>query len=336
MTARSTVSMQSIADELGVSKVTVSKALNGKDGVSDLLKERIMQTAAARGYVLPNYGQRKARTVAIIMSERFAKSDAGNLYMRIYGNIIHQLRLCSYSGVMFAPNVENLDKDVETLEKAGMFDGLILLGLLERKVRERMQQIALPKVYVDVYDETYCSDSVVTENIYSAYELTKYLIQKGHKKIGFVGTLGATTSISDRYLGYQRALMERGLSVKSEWIVSDRDAEGAAIELQLPKELPTAFMCNCDETAFRMVKTLRSHELLVPENVSVVGFDNDIYAKLCEPALTTMEVNAGEIGKMAVKRLEKCMESPEKKYGTVFRIPGSLIQRDSVKELIGE
>lgn len=328
--------MQDIADELGVSKVTVSKALNGKDGVSDLLKERIMQTAAAKGYVLPSYGQRKARTVGIIMSERFVKGDAGNLYMNIYGNIIHQLRQRSFSGVMFTPDSESLEKDAETLEKAGMFDGLILLGLLEQDVRERMNRIALPKVFVDIYDKTYCSDSVVTENIYSAYELTKYLFQKGHRSIGFVGTPGSTTSISDRYLGYQRALMEKGIPLRADWIIPDREKDGAAIELQLPEEMPTAFMCNCDETAFRMVKTLRANQFSVPEDISIVGFDNDIYAKLCEPAFTTVEVNAEEIAKTAAKRLEKCMNSPGGKYGMVYRIPGSLILRDSVKEMIGE
>lgn len=334
MAGRSTVSMQNIADELGISKVTVSKALNGKEGVSEALKVKILQAAAERGYVLPNYGQRKVRTVGIIMSERFNSGDAGKFYMSMYEKIIYELRMRAYSSAMFTPTRENMDQDVELLEKKGMFDGLILLGLLDRKVRERINQIELPKVYVDVYDETYQSDSVVTENIYTAYEITKFLIQKGHKKIGFVGTLGSTTSINDRYLGYSRALMEQGLEQCSEWVISDRDSEGRTSDLLLPEELPTAFMCNCDETAFRLVKTLRMKGLSVPEDISVAGFDNDIYAELCDPKLTTVAVNTGEIGKTAVKCIVKRMEKPGK-GGTVYRIPGKMILRDSVREWEG-
>lgn len=336
LAGRSTVSMQNIADELGVSKVTVSKALNGKDGVGEVLKEKILQKAAERGYVLPDYGQRKARTVGIIMSERFNSGGRDRFYMGMYDSIIHELRMRAYSSAMLTPNRKSLEQDVETLEKPGIFDGLIFLGILDKKVRERIDRIALPKVYVDIYDSTYRSDSVVTENIYSAYEMTKYLIRKGHREIGFVGTLGVTTSINDRYLGYLRAMLEKGLAQNPDWMIPDRDADGTAAELLLPEEMPTAFMCNCDETAFRLVKALKLKNLSVPDDVSVAGFDNDIYAKLCEPALTTVAADMEEIGRIAVDSIARCMEAPNTGNGEVYRIPGKMVIRDSVREMRGE
>lgn len=336
LAGRSTVSMQNIADELGVSKVTVSKALNGKDGVGEALKEKILQTAAARGYVLPDYGQRKARTVGIIMSERFNSGGRERFYMGMYDAIIHELRKRAYSSAMITPNRKSLEQDVETIEKQGVFDGLIFLGILDRTVRERIDRIPLPKVYVDIYDSTYRSDSVVTENIYSAYEMTKYLIRNGHRDIGFVGTLGVTTSINDRYLGYSRALLEKGLIRNADWMIPDRDAEGAAVELKLPDKMPTAFMCNCDEAAFRLVKALKLKNLSVPQDVSVAGFDNDIYAKLCEPALTTVAVDLEEIGRVAVGSIARCMEASDAGNGEVYRIPGKMVIRDSVREMRGE
>lgn len=336
MAGRSTVSMQNIADELGISKVTVSKALNGKDGVSEALKKKILQTAAMRGYVLPAYGQRKARTVGIIMSEQFCSDDSNRFYMGMYESMIRELRLRSYSSAMVTPGVECLEQDAETIEKPGVFDGLILLGILDRRVRERMSRILLPKVYVDIYDSTCRSDSVVTENIYSAYEMTKYLINNDHREIGFAGTLGVTTSINDRYLGYLRALMEKGLKVREEWVIADRDKDGKAAELQLPGRLPGAFVCNCDETAFRLVKALKLRNLSVPEDVSVTGFNNDIYAKLCEPKLTTVSIDTEEIGRAAVACIEKSMKNPDKKEGEIFRIPGKMVIRDSVGKWRGE
>ena len=84
MAERKSVSMQDLADKLGISKVTVSKALNGKDGVGEELKEKIFALARESGYVLPDYGKRKSKKVGIIMSPRFSSGDEGKFYMAMY------------------------------------------------------------------------------------------------------------------------------------------------------------------------------------------------------------------------------------------------------------
>ncbi len=334
MAVQKPISMQNIADELGISKVTVSKALNGKDGVSDELKDKIFQVAEQYGYILPDYGQRKTRKVGVIMSDRFTSmSDSGKFYIGMYERIISELRKASCTSVMITPNRNSLMGDLETIEKKGMFDGLILLGILDHVVRDKVDSIELPKVYVDVYDETHKSDSVVTENIYSTYEMTEYLMQMGHKDIGFVGTVGATTSITDRYLGYMRALMEQRVEPNPQWLIPDRTIEGEAIDLKLPDTLPSAFLCNCDEAAFRLVRVLKERNLRIPEDISIVGFDNDIYAELCEPQLTTIAVNMEEIGKVVSKRIVRRMDNPSKKGGEVYRVIGKNIFRNSVRDL---
>jgi len=229
MAERKSVSMQDLADKLGISKVTVSKALNGKDGVGEELKEKIFALARESGYVLPDYGKRKSKKVGIIMSPRFSSGDEGKFYMAMYERIIYELQRASCSSIMISPTTATLPSDMNTIQTRGLFDGLIFLGILDKGVREQIAQIDLPKVYVDIYDRTHKSDSVITENIYSSYELTNYLIQQGHTDIGFVGTVGSTTSISDRYLGYLRRMLEEGISPKNEWRIPDRSEEGIAI-----------------------------------------------------------------------------------------------------------
>jgi LacI family transcriptional regulator len=334
------ISMQKIADELGISKVTVSKALNHKEGVGEALKERILEKAAGMGYILPDYGERRTMKVAIIMSNRFTTTaDSGKFYMSMYEKIVTELRKLLCSTIMLTPGSETVDLDLETVTKQELVDGIILLGILDKKVLEKVDQIALPKVYVDVYDLGHQSDSVISENIYSTYEMTEYLIRMGHTKIGFVGTIGATTSILDRYLGYQRALLENGLRLQTEWIINDRTIDGEAIELRLPKEMPTAFVCNCDETAFRLIRVLKTKDFLVPQDISLVSFDDDIYAELCEPKLTTVAVNVEQIGRVTAKRMIRNMKEPKKSHesfrreGEVYRIPGKIIFRDSVRDL---
>lgn len=333
MAGRKTVSMQDLADMLGISKVTVSKALNGKDGVSEELKEKIFRIAEQYEYVLPHYGSRKAKKVGIIMSERFNAGDEGRFYMGMYEKIIYELRRASCSSMMISPNRDSLTEDIQTVSKTGIFDGLIFLGILDKEVRKRMDAINLPKVFVDVYDETHKSDSVVTENIYSTYEMTRRLILCGHRQIGFVGTVGSTTSISDRYLGYARAMLEQGLELRDSWRISDRKPDNTGMSLDLPDDLPTALVSNCDETAFYLAKELSARGIRIPDDISITGFDNSIYAQLCSPPLTTVAVDIDEIGRVAAKQMIRHMEEPDRKGGEVFRVPGRIICRDSVRNL---
>ena len=333
MAIKNTVSMQELANELGISKVTVSKALNGKDGVSSELKKKIYETAEKYGYVLPNYGKRKTKKIGIIMGERFNTGNEGRFYIGMCEKIISEFRKYMYSSLMITPNRDTLENDFKALTDPVIFDGLIFLGILDPEIKKKFSEIDVPKVYVDVYDERHQSDSVVTENIYSTYDITDYLIQNGHNDIGFVGTIGSTTSITDRYLGYIRRLIENGVKPKDEWIIPDRDENGVALELKLPNNLPTAFVCNCDETAFELIKVLKSKGIKVPEDISVVGFDNSIYATICEPPLTTVAVNMEKIGQTTVQCINKCMNNRDKKGGEVFRVPGRIIYRSSVREI---
>ena len=267
------------------------------------------------------------------MSDRFNSGDEGKFYMAMYEKIISELQKASCTSMMISPNRHSLAGDLQTIKSSGIFDGLIFLGILDWEVKKQLDAVNLPKIYVDVYDETHKSDSVVTENIYSCYEITNYLIHQGHTEIGFVGTVGATTSITDRYLGYVRSMLENNITPQDVWNIPDRSQEGEAIPLELPKEMPTAFVCNCDETAFQLVKELTAKGYHIPEDNSVAGFDNSIYAQVCSPPLTTVAVDIEEIGKLAARRMIKHMSNPAKKGGGVFRVPGNIIYRESVRNI---
>lgn len=326
-------SMQSIADELKISKVTVSKALNDKDGVSEGLRKKIKEIAKQQDYAISSTIASKVKKIGVIMNVRFASENGeSKMYLRMYENIVRELAERNYSSIMLTSSLSTVDTDIALITEDKLFDGIIILGLLENGVRERLKEVSLPKIYVDMYDRTQQSDSVVMENFYSAYDLTKYLIDVGHHEIGFVGTIQATTSITDRYLGFKRALYERQLRIEEQWIIPDRTLEGESIELQLPKEMPSAFICNCDETAFRLVRVLTENGYAVPDDISVTSFDNDIFAEICTPKLTTVAVNTQDIADNVAKLMKKNIEKPSKKHETL-RVKGQIIFRDSVKEM---
>ena len=130
--------------------------------------------------------------------------------------------------------------------------------------------------------------------------------------------------------------MEHSLPVEPQWVVNDRDFETGLMELyreiQLPEKMPTAFVCNCDYIASILIKTLKEHNLRVPEDVSVVGFDNYLYPWLCDIGITTYEVNIGEMARKAVEtlcdRLEGVTNEPR-----VCSVEGRLIEKESVKRI---
>ena len=133
-------------------------------------------------------------------------------------------------------------------------------------------------------------------------------------------------------MGFAKAMLEIGLEPKLSDIIDDRNSDGAAIPLALPKKMPTAFVCNCDETAVRLIKLLNQNGYRVPDDISVVGFDNYVGSGPSDPALTTVEVDSAATARSAVEiLLRKITGQPYMKGHTV--IGGNLLIRDSVKKL---
>src|SRR5699024_10336515 len=148
-------------------------------------------------------------------------------------------------------------------------------------------------------------------NFYGAYEITNNLIQQGHKDIAYVGNLYSTSSIQDRFLGYYKSLLEHQIDLKQDYVISDRDERGVFIDMELPEKMPTAFVCNCDQVARLLIERLQEDGYHVPKDCSVVGFDNDIYATLTAPQLTTVEVDIEEMAKNSVKFICEKMDDPD-------------------------
>lgn len=130
-------------------------------------------------------------------------------------------------------------------------DGIVVIGTMDKDYLLNLEQNAeVPVVYMDYYDNSREVDTVISNSFYGSYMLTNYLFEMGHRDIAYVGTLCATNSITDRYLGYLKSIMEHGIELKQEWIIPDRD-------IQLPEHMPTAFVCNCDLTAGYLIKKLQ-------------------------------------------------------------------------------
>ena len=164
--------------------------------------------------------------------------------------------------------------------------------------------------------------------------MTNYLFEMGHKKIAFVGTILSTGSITDRYYGYCRSLLEHGMQVREDWVIPDREPETGRMYLpgycELPEEMPTAFFCNCDLTASIMIHKLQEAGYDVPGDISVAGYDNYLFPGLCDVPITTYEVDMREMARRVISNLIAKMSGESYRRGICI-VEGHLVEKESVK-----
>lgn len=330
----SNITMRDIGKKVGVSAVTVSKALAGKSGVSEEMRQRIIRVATDLGYVNPNtlHTQHARRLdVGILVPDHFFSGDS--FYFTFYRNLVQELSDAGHFGLMELLSQES-DRNLElpNLLRSHRVDALILLGQPSQAYVRMIAKQALPVVFLDFYDEGALADAVVGDNTYGTYRLTNHLIKNGHRDIGFVGNARATSSIMDRYLGFYRAMLGQDLPIREECIVMDRNLEGDLVTMQLPEKLPTAFVCNCDLVAHRLIEQLQEMGLRVPEDVSVVGFDDFTIGNSDPSSLTTFRVDRHSMAQMAVKLVSDRCAGLQRPFGRVV-VSGQPIYRDSERAI---
>lgn len=332
------VKLADIAEVVGVSTVTVSKALSDQKGVSEELRAKIKQLAQEMGYKPPaakNTRQSLQYNIGVLIQEMYLDKYA-SFYWQLYQDLTRRtlMRGC-FTMLELVSRNDVMGCHMPIMAKEHRVDGIVVIGSMETHYIQELEDTAgVPVVYMDYYDNTRPIDTVISNSFYGSYMLTNYLFEMGHWDIGYVGTLCATNSITDRYLGYVKALMEHRVPVRDEWVFADRDLLTGTIDLEkkmmrLPRQLPSAFVCNSDLTAAHLVKFLERRDYHVPSDFSVVGFDNYLYPGLCDIGITTYEVDISEMARKTFQKLLKRMENEKSKIGTVI-VDGRLVCKDSV------
>ena len=329
------VTMKYLAESLNISIVTVSKALNNKEGVSEELRKKIKDLANYMGYKsnnsTKNIKDKPTHNIGVIVSKRFLGKDS--FYLQIYQHITTVLQEQSYYAILEVIDYENeKNNTLPKLYNDNRVDAIVILGYMEKSYIKSLKSMDIPFIFLDYYDSDYDTDSVNNDNYYASYEITSYLIKQGHKDIGFIGNIYTTNTIQDRFLGYCKALIENKISINYEWTISDINEDGSYISIELPVNLPTAFVCNCDKVAFNFVQLLNKKGLSVPNDCSIVSFDNDLYSTICNPKLTSIEADKEAMARKAVDLILDKLKDKEKNVERVL-IKSRIIKRDSVKSI---
>ncbi|MBQ8159938.1 MAG: LacI family DNA-binding transcriptional regulator [Clostridia bacterium] len=325
------VRMADIAEKLGISVVSVSKGLTGKDGVSEELRARIQKTAEELGYresrnTNPVW---EGENVGILVPDRFFNENA--FYYTLYRNLLEQCQKKNMTAMVeIIPKEAERACEMPSLVQSHKVDGVIFMGEVELSYIRAVAESGLPFLLLDFYKDDLECDSIRSDNVHGGYVLTRHLLETGRKNIGFVGSILETSSIMDRYLGCCKALLEAGIEPNQAWRLEDRDRDGVLVPLQLPEDLPEAFVCSCDEVAFRLVELLKAGGKRVPEDVAVTGYDDFRFATMTTPNLTSYTTNVKGLAEAAVTIMKRRLQ--KKTVDASVRIlPGSMVIRASTQ-----
>lgn len=330
------VRMADIAERVGVSTVTVHNALAGNKGVSDEMRQKILETAEQMGYQQQTAAAKRERSkggmrnIGVIISEKYLAN-----YTTFYWKMYQELVLAATDKNCMAA-VEILKREMEDglilprIQEEHTVDALIVMGEISRTYIHFMKKHTdIPIIFLDFYDKELADDAVITDNFYGMYLMTEYLFEQGFTKMAYVGSVKATSSIMDRYCGFYKAQLEHGCEVPKEWIIEDRDEKGS-MSIELPKEMPQAFVCNCDLAAGMVIMELEKQGYRVPEDVSVVGFDNYLYPGFPDKDITSYEVNIRSMAKVALEKALKQMKNSASGRGLSV-VSGKIVEKGSVR-----
>lgn len=329
------ISIKDVAKEAGVSIATVSRVLNDIDVVNEETKKRVKDAIDKLGY-MPNIVARslktqETRTIGIIIPD-----ISNQFYPEVVRGAEDVSNIYNYNIILCNTDLD-LEKEISYLRvlKEKMVDGVIYMSnSIQEGSLKLINDLHIPTVLIENTDEQNELPSVVIDNVQAAFDSTEFLIKKGNKKIAYIGRGEQDRNAASlRYLGYQKALKEHGLPFdeKLVYIGGSKPSDGyEGINSILKQAEFDAVFCANDEVAMGAINALREHNLKVPVDVDVVGFDDIYSAEVFYPKLTTVAQPMYDMGSVGMRMLIKIINK-EKLSQEHFVLPYQLIVRESCK-----
>ncbi|EGQ7786102.1 TPA: substrate-binding domain-containing protein [Vibrio cholerae] len=330
--------MKDIARLAGVSTSTVSHVINKSRFVSDEIAERVNNAAQQLNYapsaLARSLKMNRTKTIGMLVTTS-TNPFFGEVVKGVERSCYHQgynLILCNTEG-----DNQRMKASINTLLQKRV-DGLLLMcSTLEGErldVFDRYPDI--PIVVMDWGPILFASDKIQDNSLQGGYMAAKHLIECGHKEIGCITGPLIRHQAQMRYEGYKRALAEAGIAMNPDWIVeSDFECEGgyqAFEKLYQRGKLPSALFVSNDMMAMGVIQAASQRGLRVPDDLSLIGYDDVHIAKFMTPALTTIHQPKYRLGKAAVDTLLYRLENPDT-TAQVVQLEPTLVVRNSVRKL---
>jgi LacI family transcriptional regulator len=324
--------MNEIAKQLNISVATVSRALSGKtESVSEETRKAIFD-------LVEKYGYRKRKSIGthvafVIDKDSFDLSS--QFYAKIISGIEEELVRHKYYFQFNSLEKENFDLAKINLDFSSLA-GVIMVGVRHDDFVLKLRHLEVPMILIDYYIPTEDIPSVLIDNSDGILKACKHLASLGHRRVGFLSGEEVETSARERLFGFEQAVTTYGLAADPELRVRDcrsridEGFRGMTVLLGL-KEVPTAVVAYNDLIAVGAMDAIKHAGLRVPDNVSVVGFDDINVAAEVNPPLTTVHVHKKTMGSIAVQRLVQIIKKKEMRPEKIL-VATDLVVRGSTAE----
>ncbi|TCS77745.1 LacI family transcriptional regulator [Muricomes intestini] len=324
-------SISDVAEMLGVSKSTVSRAINGNSGVGEELRKKVLDLVEEIGYKPNTIAQSLSRghmnIVALILG------DIRNpFYADLTFNIQRILNKHGYMVMVFNSEYD-VRREIEFLKLTLQFNfaGLILITAQAESVEGMLHSMNIPIVLVNRILPSYEGDSVLTDNFRAGYMAVMHLLELKHKHIGFIKGPGISSASTQRFDGYRQALQNFGLPFNEEYVfASDLKLEtGISLAQKFVKELkerPSAMVIVNDMTAVGFMDGCKENGLRIPEDLSIVSFDNVDISAIKGIELTTISQHVDEMSEHTARLMLKQLKNKECKPERVILEPTLVVR----------
>lgn len=339
------INIAEIARLARVSTATVSYVINDLGKVSEKTKRKVQKIIADLNYI-PNLnakslsnGQTKLIGVTLPL---IAPSDTTgslletNPFFAEYLGEIHKV-ISDYGYDLLLSGIQ-VRGQYRNWIKSRSLDGIILLGSYPPDIYEEVKELGIPAVLTDVYEDYSASfHTVNSDDADGSYQATKHLIDLGHRKIGFVGGSITKSPIhNNRYLGYGKAMLDAGLKINNDFVYETQTTFEGGVNLaeRLMNEHTglTALVVDADIVALGIMKTFLDRGKRIPDDLSIVGFDDIQSASFISPGLTTIRQYISKKGELAAKLvMQDILHETQTKESQIVK--SKLIIRGSTKQI---
>lgn len=339
------VTIQDIADALGISRNTVSKAINNSEGLAAGTREKILQKAVEMGYKQFSYVQAQAQPqreeaddgesgfqgeIALLTTRTFSQSHFASVMLDRFHR---ELAEAGYTMAIYRVEQENLLKmNLPRTLLPSRVSGLICFELFDYTYGEMLCSLGLPILFVDGpckrSGKSLPCDQLYMENTLEITRLVRELLARGKRRIGFLGNWEHCQSFYERYLAFRNTMLMEGVTVEERFLLPHN--KGAEMDRSLSEleTMPDVFLCANDFVAMDAMRVLQKRGISVPGDVLFCGFDDSPESRMLRPSLTTVHIHTQIMAYEAARLLLSRIREPSLDYRTVYT-ETYLIERES-------
>lgn len=328
--------IKQISDITGYSPATVSNALNNKKGVNPKTSDEIFRVAREIGYI---DNSMISKIKLVIYKKNGLIIDDTPFFGFLISGIEQECREFGYElviGNLDSSNPDYAEKAKQMINEPGA--AIILLGTeLSPEDLSLYKNSECPLLLLDYWSFDMDFNGVMINNADSARKAVNYLVANGHKTIGYLKGKFRILGFEQRQSGYHSALRENELPIRSEYVIelstTMNDAyKDMLVYLDNKPTLPTAFFADNDMIALGAMKALQDRDYRIPEDVSIIGFDDLPFCEISSPRLTSLRVPKQEMGRLAVRKLIDMVKREDDILAKI-QVCTEFVERDSVIKL---